>query len=134
MNPFYYLNLELDENNSGDIDDLADCCEYSPNGDWQIECESNIIKYKDRLYSKIKYDNNTQVIYFYQDNEQILTLGLYLALIPLGSELNPLAVPFIPQQNIKENLKEMVDMIDDFKDKITDDQYFEDNEPYAYNI
>ena len=101
MDPFYYLNLELDEDQNEDVDDLSEYCDYGPNGNWQIECESNVIKYKDELYSKITYDNDAQLIHFYRDNEQILTLGLYLILIPPESQLNPLAISFIPQSNIK---------------------------------
>ena len=123
MVPFYYLNLELDEDHNEEVDDISEYCNYYPNGDWQIECSSNVIKYKDELYSKIIYNNDTQLIHFYRDNEQILTLGLYLTLIPQESQLNPEAISFIPQSNIKENLKEMADMIDDFKDKINDEQY-----------
>ena len=134
MNSFYYLNIELDENHNEDSNNLEEYCTYGPNSNWQIECESNIIKYKDELYSKIIYNNNTQLIHFYRNNEQILTLGLYLTLIPQESQLNPEAIPLIPQSNIKDNLKEMADIIDDIKDKINDEQYLKYNESYAYNV
>ncbi len=123
MDPFYYLDLKLEENHTEDLVGLWNYYDYSPYGDWQLECNSNIIKYKDRTYSKIEYDNSTKIINFYHNDEITLTTKLYILSISKRFELNPSATPFIPQLNQKNDIKELANMIDDIKDNISDGKY-----------
>jgi len=129
MDPFYYLDLELDENHTEDIDGLWDCYDCGLGGDWQIRCDSNIIKYKDRTYSKIEYNNNTKVLNFYYNDGIILTEMLHIlpanAIVSVVGDDNDASGNVTPPQqpNIKDNIKELVDIIDDVKDNIDDGHY-----------
>lgn len=87
MDPFYYLDLELDESHTENIDGLWDCYDCGIEGDWQIQCNSNIIKYKGNTYSKIEYNNSTKLLNFYYNDGIILTEMLHILPLTINNQL-----------------------------------------------
>tara|TARA_B100001142_G_scaffold268737_1_gene274024 strand:- start:119 stop:490 length:372 start_codon:yes stop_codon:yes gene_type:complete len=109
MDPWYFLNISLEENNE-DIY-IHECTDYSWGGDWIIQSDKYKIIYENNKYDVVKYNNTTKQITFWKDDEALLNLQLIVKNED-KSDKNKI--------NIIENI---VDIIDDNKEKITDINY-----------
>ena len=81
MDPYYFLDIELEENE----DDIGihEYCDISPDGNWIINPDNDYkILYKDKEYTCIIYNNEHKIISFYENNT--ITKTLKLTLIDIG--------------------------------------------------
>jgi hypothetical protein len=109
MDPWYFLDISLEDNEDDlDINEFAD---YSPGGDWIIQCDDYKIIYENNIYDVVKYNNTTKQITFWRDGEELFNLQIIVKNED-KSDKNKI--------NVIENI---VDIIDDNKEKITDMNY-----------
>lgn len=111
MDPWYFLDLSL-EPNEDDLD-INEFTEYSPGGDWIIQCDDYKIIYDNNKYDLVQYNNNTKIITFYNSETSP------------GEELLKLKVNVQNEDKSDKNniIETIVDIIDDNKEKITDMNY-----------
>jgi len=62
MDPFYFLDLTIVENEEGL--ELQDIYDMSPDGSWRLGQEEPLLLYKDELYQFIDFDNETKILQF----------------------------------------------------------------------
>jgi hypothetical protein len=111
MDPTYFLDISL-EDNEDDLD-INEFTDYSPGGDWIIQCDDYNIIYDNNKYDLVRYNNNTKIITFYNSETSS------------GEELLKLKVNVKNEDKSDKNniIETIVDIIDDNKEKITDMNY-----------
>ena len=64
MDPFYFMDLDIELKNGEDAEGPWEYCDCSPGGDWIIRCDDGYVIYKNKKYKKICYDNKCKIITF----------------------------------------------------------------------
>ena len=92
MDPYYFLDLQLepdetDESDESDESDeeiqLHDLIEESPWGHWDLDTKGtrNSIIYKEEYYSRITFDNDNKIFTFYRG--EVIAKSFKLTLVEM---------------------------------------------------
>ena len=107
MDPWYFLDISLEVNEENlHISEFGD---YSWGGDWIIKCDDYKIIYENNKYDVVEYNNTTKQITFWKDGEELINLQII--------------VKNEDKSYKKKIIENIVDIIDDNKEKITDMNY-----------
>ena len=88
MDPFYFMDLDIELENGEDAEGPHEYCVYNPDGDWTVSCDDGYVVYKDTKYKQIFYNNRLKIITFTAVNNTTTKQSLTLVGIDTDGETN----------------------------------------------
>ena len=108
MDPWYFLDISLQNEDELDLHEYS---EHSYDGSWIIESKENKLVYDNNVYDIIQYNNETKLISFWNNNQEILNFKIN---IPKQDRLNKNKI-----------IEQIVEIIDNSKETLNDLSYIE---------
>ena len=81
MDPYYFMEDDLEITENDDNLELYDIIDYQPDGSWIMGDADIPILFKDEPYDVIKYNNNTNKMVFIKDGKEVMVMEIVLRVV-----------------------------------------------------